>query len=381
MNFDKILENARKYVIELIPAEVNKLILEKDVVLIDVREQNEIVSGYIENSILIPRGLLEQKIFKLVTDFNKKMILYSNKGVRSLLAAKTLIDLGYVNVFSMHGGIEECKKQGYKYLINLKQDLTAEQKIRYSKQILLPEISIDGQIKLMNSKILVIGTGGLASSCLYYLASAGIGTIGIVDYKKVDLSNLYKEILYNTNDIGKDSVETAKEVLNNLNPDINIITYNIQINNENILNIIKDYDLIIDGTDNIPTKYLINDACYFSNKPYLYASIFKFDGHIILFDTKNNTACLRCLYSSNQNKFGDCEKEGVLGSLAGIIGSIQATEAIKFILNKGKLLLGKLLIYDSFSTNFYNFHIRKNDLCKLCGLKTIKNLEYNKENT
>jgi molybdopterin/thiamine biosynthesis adenylyltransferase/rhodanese-related sulfurtransferase len=379
MSFDRVLEEAKKYVKELLPNEVKEFLLKGNVTLIDVREESEIVSGYIEGSILIPRSVLEQKIFNLITDYNQIIITYSQSGIRSLLAAKTLFDLGYNKVFSMYGGFNQWKKEGNSYSLNSKADLSPEQLIRYGKQILLPEVGVDGQVKLMNSKVLVIGTGGLGSACLYYLSASGVGNLGIVDDSKVDLSNLHRQILHKTKNIGKLSVDSAKETIKELNPDINVITYNTRINGENILSIIKDYDLIIDGTDNLPSKYLINDACYFLKKPYLYGGIFKFDGQVSIFDTKNNTACLRCLYSNPQRRLGNCNEGGVLGPLAGIIGNIQAMQAIKFLIGKGKILSGKLLIYDSFNISLYVFSIKKDENCELCGKKTIKTLEYNED--
>jgi len=315
MTFQKIIDEAKKYVKELTPLEVKDLRYKQNIILIDVREENEILSGYIEGSLLIPRSFLEQKIFNIVTDYNQPIVVYSQTGIRSLLAAKTLIELGYKNVFSMYGGFNQWKKEGNVYYINPKPDLNSEQIVRYSKQILLPEIDLEGQLKLINSKVLVIGVGGIGSACLYYLAGAGIGKLGIVDDSKVDISSLHRQILHKTKNIGCFSVDSAKETINELNPDVEVFTYNTKINENNIIDIIKEYDLIVDSTDNLATKYLINDACYFLQKPYLYGSIFGFDGQISIFDTKNNTACLRCLYSSRKMKFSNSNKKESLGPL------------------------------------------------------------------
>lgn len=253
---------------------------------------------------------------------------------------------------------------------------TEEQIKRYSRHIILPEVGGKGQKKLLSSKVLLIGAGGLGSPAAYYLAAAGIGTIGIVDFDIVDLSNLQRQILHSTNDIGKPKVESAKETLTALNPDVKIIPYKEKLTSENIFEIIKDYDVIVDGCDNFPTRYLVNDACVLSGKVNVHGSIFRFEGQATVFDPKNGP-CYRCLYPEPPppGMVPSCQEAGVLGVLPGIIGTIQAIETIKILLGIGKTLTGRLLIFDALKMSFHELKLKKNPKCPLCGDNpTIKQL-------
>ncbi|SHK40482.1 molybdopterin-synthase adenylyltransferase MoeB [Thermocrinis minervae] len=256
---------------------------------------------------------------------------------------------------------------------------TEEQIKRYARHIILPEVGGKGQEKLLNSKVLVIGAGGLGSPAILYLAAAGVGTIGIVDFDVVDFSNLQRQVIHNTNRVGVPKVESAKRTVEELNPDVKVITYNTMINKENIMDIIKDYDVVIDGTDNFPTRFLINDACYFAGKPLVSAAMLRFEGQATVFDfrDKENSPCYRCLFPEPPppGLVPSCQEAGILGSIGGIMGCIQATEAIKLLLGIGEPLVGRLLIMDALSMDFRTVKLRKDPNCPLCSEKaTIKEL-------
>jgi adenylyltransferase/sulfurtransferase len=252
---------------------------------------------------------------------------------------------------------------------------TEEQIKRYARHIILPEVGGKGQEKLLNSKVLVIGAGGLGSPAILYLAAAGVGTIGIVDFDVVDLSNLQRQIIHNTERVGTPKVESARKTVEMLNPDVNVITYNTRISKENIMDIIKDYDVVLDGTDNFPTRFLINDACYFAGKPLVSAAMLRFEGQVSVFDfrMKEQSPCYRCLFPEPPppGLVPSCQEAGILGSIGGIMGCIQATEAIKLILGIGEPLVGKLLIMDALSMDFRKVKLRKDPNCPLCGEKPV----------
>ncbi|NAZ23836.1 MAG: thiazole biosynthesis adenylyltransferase ThiF [Thermocrinis sp.] len=252
---------------------------------------------------------------------------------------------------------------------------TEEQIKRYARHIILPEVGGKGQEKLLNSKVLVIGAGGLGSPAILYLAAAGVGTIGIVDFDVVDLSNLQRQIIHNTERVGTPKVESARRTVEMLNPDVKVITYNTRISKENIIDIIKDYDVVLDGTDNFPTRFLINDACYFAGKPLVSAAMLRFEGQVSVFDfrMKEQSPCYRCLFPEPPppGLVPSCQEAGILGSIGGIMGCIQATEAIKLILGIGEPLVGKLLIMDALSMDFRKVKLRKDPNCPLCGEKPV----------
>jgi molybdopterin-synthase adenylyltransferase len=252
---------------------------------------------------------------------------------------------------------------------------TEEQIKRYARHIILPEVGGKGQEKLLNSKVLVIGAGGLGSPAILYLAAAGVGTIGIVDFDVVDFSNLQRQVIHNTERVGTPKVESAKKTVEMLNPDVKVITYNTRISKENIMDIIKDYDVVLDGTDNFPTRFLINDACYFAGKPLVSAAMLRFEGQVSVFDyrRKGESPCYRCLFPEPPppGLVPSCQEAGILGSIGGIMGCIQATEAIKLILGIGEPLVGKLLIMDALSMDFRKVKLRKDPSCPLCGEKAV----------
>jgi len=249
-------------------------------------------------------------------------------------------------------------------------DFSEEQIERYSRHILLSEVGVEGQEKLLNSKVLIIGTGGLGAPAAMYLAAAGIGTIGLVDGDVVDLSNLQRQIIHQTKDVGKLKVLSGKATINELNPDVNVITYNEFATSENILNIIKDqdYDFIIDGTDNFAAKFLINDACVLANLPFSHAGIIRFQGQLTTYIPDNNTPCYRCIFQTPpEGMVPTCREAGVLGVMGGVVGTLQATEAIKYILGLGQTLAGYLLTYDGLKMEFKKIKINHNKKCGVCG--------------
>ncbi|GIW23161.1 MAG: molybdopterin biosynthesis protein MoeB [Candidatus Sericytochromatia bacterium] len=366
-NFEKLFYSIKSKVKEISVEEVKTLIEnENNFLLIDIRESEELENGFLEKSINISRSFLDLKIEDIAKDYSKKIILYCSAGTRSILGAKLLKDLGYSNVYSMKGGFNEWKEKNYPFLKHTDKELSKEQKKRYSKHILLNEIGEEGQKKLLKSKVLLVGAGGLGSPIAYYLTSCGVGSIGIIDNDIVDITNLHRQILHTTSNIGIPKVISAKEKLITLNTDVNIITYNEKLSSDNAENIINNYDLVIDGTDNFDCKYLINDICYKLNKPYIYGSIFKFEGQVSVFNPNEiDKPCYRCLFPKRPPKdlIPNCQQVGVIGVLPGIIGTLQTMEALKTILNKGDILCGKLLSYDALNNFFSIFKIKKNENC------------------
>lgn len=334
--------------------------------IVDVRERDEFEQGYIPGAKFIPRGHLELQIEDHERDRDAPIVLYCAGGVRSALAAKALQDMGYRNVYSLAGGFSAWKHAGLPF--DVPRKMTDEQRIRYSRHMLIPEVGEEGQWKLLDAKVLLIGAGGLGSPAAMYLAAAGVGTLGIVDYDVVDLSNLQRQILHGVEDIGRPKVESARETLASINPDVKVITYNTPLNSENVMDIIKDYDVIVNGSDNFPTRYLINDACVMAGKPLVDGSIFQFEGQVTVYKADEGP-CYRCLFPTPPppGEVPSCAEGGVLGVLPGVIGCLQAVEAIKLILGKGKPLIGRLLLYDALNAEFHQVRIRKNRDCPVCG--------------
>jgi molybdopterin/thiamine biosynthesis adenylyltransferase/rhodanese-related sulfurtransferase len=368
-NFEKIFISVKSQINEISIEDV--LRKKKDFVIIDIRESEELEEGFLENSINIPRGFLDIKIEDIVNDYSAEIVLYCSAGTRSLLSAKTLKDIGYKNVYSMKGGFNEWKKNNYPFVKKNKLELSKEQKKRYSRHILLPEIGEEGQKKLLSSKILLVGAGGLGSIISYYLVSCGIGTLGIIDNDIVDITNLHRQILHTTSSIGIPKVNSAKDRLVPINPEVKIITYNEKLSLENAEKIISNYDIVVDGTDNFDCKYIINDMCYKLKKSYIYGSIFKFEGQVSVFNPNEiDKPCYRCLFPDKPPKdlIPNCQQVGVIGVLPGIIGSLQTIETIKVILNKGDILCGSLLTYDVLNNDFNIFKMKKNINCKFCKL-------------
>ncbi len=351
-----------------------------DVLVVDVREQSEWEQGKIDGSKHISRGFLELQIEDLTTDRSRNIALVCAGGVRSALATRSLEEMGYENVYSVAGGFGAWKNAGYGF--SLPRVLTDAQTARYARHTVMPEIGADGQLKLLEAKVLLIGAGGLGSPAAIYLAAAGIGTLGIVDFDVVDASNLQRQIIHRLSAVDQPKIESARETIEQLNPDVKVIGYQEQLTSENALDIIKDYDVVLNGSDNFPTRYLVNDACVILDKPLVDASIFRFDGQVTVFDTANGGPNYRSLYPDPPppGEVPSCAEGGVMGVLPGIIGSLQAMEAIKLILGIGMPLIGRVLQYDALEGEFREFRIQASeddseiteliDYQQFCGVRT-----------
>lgn len=367
-SFQDIMAEARKEIPEVSAQQVNELLKNngKSPVLLDVRESDEWRQGHLEGALPLPRGFLEIKVESALPNKEAPIIAYCAGGVRSLLAAKAMKEMGYQNVSSMAGGYAAWKNGGFKWVQDFQY--TPEQLIRYSRHFLLPEVGEDGQAKLLQAKVLMVGAGGLGSPSAYYLAAAGVGTIGIIDNDVVDISNLQRQILHANDRVGMPKVESAKKTLEGLNPDVKVIPYQAKLTSENIMDILKDYDLVVDGCDNFPTRYLVNDACVLMGKPNVHGSIFQFEGQATVF-YPGKGPCYRCLYPEPPpaEMAPSCAEAGVLGVLPGLIGVIEALEAMKIILGKGDTLVGRLLHFNTLTMEINTLKLRRDPNCPMCG--------------
>jgi molybdopterin/thiamine biosynthesis adenylyltransferase/rhodanese-related sulfurtransferase len=334
--------------------------------ILDVREPDEYEQGAVPGAVHLPRGQLEFSIEGRLPDKTKPVAIYCAGGVRSVFAAKTLQDLGYEDVVSIAGGFNRWKDDGLPW--QTPRTLTPDQRNRYHRHLLLPEVGETGQQKLLDAKVLLLGAGGLGSPAALYLAAAGVGTLGIIDMDVVDASNLQRQILHNMDRIGERKVDSAKKALTAMNPDLNVVTYDTRLGADNILSIIDGYDVIVDGTDNFPTRYLVNDAALLKRIPVVHGSIFRFEGQATVFHPYVGP-CYRCMIPEPPpaELAPSCAEAGVLGVLPGIIGSIQALEAIKLILGLGDPLTGRLLSYDALDQSFRTFKVRRDPQCPACG--------------
>ncbi len=280
---------------EISVEETHQLLEEKEpVVLLDIREKEEIALGYIKGAVFLPQGLLNEQVEKLLPDKNAPVVVYCAAGIRSLAGAKLMKEKGYAHVFSMAKGIDGWQKAGYEVVGD--SELTPDQLNRYSRHLMLKEVGLEGQLRLLKARVLLVGAGGLGCPAGLYLAAAGIGTIGIIDSDKVDLSNLQRQVLHSTYDVGRPKTESAKDAISLINPGVRVITYPERLTSENAIEIFKEFDVIIDGSDNFPTKYLVNDASFFTGKPYVYGGVFQFEGQASVFFPKEGGPCLRCLF-------------------------------------------------------------------------------------
>ena len=351
---------------EITPQEAFTELDEGGVKLIDTREPYEYEESHIEGSELIPPGVIADRIEAAVPDKDQRVILQCRSGARSLAAAEVLAGMGYTNLANLSGGILEWEAQGLP--VESTVALTPEQRDRYSRHILLPEVGVEGQIKLLEAKVLLLGAGGLGAPTALYLAAAGIGTIGIVDDDVVDASNLQRQVIHNTSRVGTPKSSSARQTIEELNPDVNVIEYNFRLDADNILDVIKDYDIIVDGADNFPTRYLLNDASVRLRKPVVSASILSFDGQISTF-VPYEGPCYRCLYPSPPppELAPSCSANGVLGAMAGQMGLLQANEVLKLVLGIGEPLIGRLLLYEALGTRFTELKVRRDPECPICG--------------
>jgi len=334
--------------------------------LLDVREKEEYRDGHLKGAISLPRGFLEMRIEETVPDKTAPIIAYCAGGTRSLIAARTLKEMGYTNVVSMTGGFTAWKNAGMPFVQD--HQFTPEQLGRYSRHFLLPEVGEAGQAKLLGAKVLLLGAGGLGSPTALYLAAAGVGTLGIIDHDVVDLSNLQRQILHSNDRIGMPKVESARIAINGLNPDVKVIAHQERLSSDNVLDVFKNYDIIVDGCDNFPTRYLVNDACVMLGKPNVHGSIFQFEGMASVFDPRSGP-CYRCLYPEPPppGAAPSCAEAGVLGVLPGLVGCVQALETIKLILGAGRPLIGRMVHFDTLSMEIRVNKLPRDPECPMCG--------------
>lgn len=366
-DFRSYLSNIKKTISELSPAELKtKLDRKEDLVLVDVREKEEHNNGVIPGAHLIPRGFLEMKIEDLEPRRDRKIVLYCAGGNRSALSAASLQMLGYTHVQSLAGGYGAWQHQGFP--IEQRASLTQSQRNRYTRHLILPEVGEVGQLKLLQSKVLIIGAGGLGSPAALYLAAAGVGTIGIIDNDVVDQSNLQRQILHNEKTVGIPKVESAVQTLNALNPDVKVVPFNTRLTAENCREIMGQFDVVVNGCDNFSTRYLLNDAAVLMNIPIVDGSIFRFEGQCSVIMPKQGP-CYRCLYPAPPppDMAPSCQEAGVFGVLPGIIGCLQGVEVIKLLLGIGEPLIGRLLMYDALKEKFREMKIRRDPGCPVCG--------------
>ena len=325
--------------------------------VLDVREPEEYDAGALAGAVHIPRGHLESQVESKLTDKTKPVVVYCAGGVRSAFAARTLQELGYSDVVSMDGGFGRWKDEGRSWTTPV--TLTPDQKNRYQRHLLLPEVGVEGQVKLLASKVLLLGAGGLGSPAALYLAAAGVGTLGIVDMDEVDASNLQRQILHNLDRVGDRKVDSAKKTLVALNPDVDVVTYDTRLSADNILDIIKDYDVVVDGADNFPSRYLLNDASVKLGIPVVHGSIFRFEGMVSVFHPLRGPTYRDMVPEPPPAELApSCAEAGVLGVLPGIVGSIQALEAIKLLLDLGEPLIGRILTIDTTDMSFRTFNLK-----------------------
>jgi molybdopterin/thiamine biosynthesis adenylyltransferase/rhodanese-related sulfurtransferase len=363
-SYRDLVEAAKREIREIDPRILDRR--RSRVAILDIREANEFEQGAIPGAVFVPRGILESAIPVHVPHHDHEVVLYCAGGARSALAAKTLQEMGYTNVSSLAGGFDRWKTEGFTW--GAPETLSNDQRGRYSRHILLPEVGEEGQSQLLGSKVVLIGAGGLGSPAAIYLAAAGVGTIGIVDYDVVDASNLQRQVLHNFDRLGQPKVESARETLTALNPDVKVEPHNVRLSADNVLDILDGYDVVVDGGDNFPTRYLVNDASLHLKTPVVHGSIFRFDGQVSVFDPYNGP-CYRCQYPEPPppELAPSCAEAGVLGVLPGIIGSIQAVEVIKMLLGIGEGLVGRLLTYDALTQEFLDLKIRRNPECPACA--------------
>jgi sulfur-carrier protein adenylyltransferase/sulfurtransferase len=365
--FRDLLRDTKARIKEVDTAGAAQEVAKPGTVVLDVREPDEYEQGALPNAIHIPRGHLESQIESRLPDRDAHVVVYCAGGTRSAFAADTLGQLGYSDVVSMIGGFNKWKDEGRSWRAPV--SLTADQRNRYQRHLLLPEVDVAGQAKLLESKVLLIGAGGLGSPAALYLAAAGVGTLGIIDMDVVDDSNLQRQILHNMDRIGERKVDSAKKTLTALNPDVTVVTYDVRLGADNVLDIFAGYDIILDGTDNFPTRYLVNDASLKLGIPVVHGSIFRFEGQASVY-LPHQGPCYRCQVPEPPpaELAPSCSEAGVLGVLPGIIGSIQAMETIKLLLGIGEPLVGRLLAYDALEESFRTFKVNRDPECAACSI-------------
>jgi molybdopterin/thiamine biosynthesis adenylyltransferase/rhodanese-related sulfurtransferase len=365
--YRELLQQVRSEISEVDATQARELIDSGGPLVLDVREQNEWDEGHIPGAVHVPRGHLESRAERAAPDHSRPVLVYCSVGNRSAFAAKTLAELGYEDVVSLSGGFTDWKRNGFP--VQLQAGLDAQRRARYSRHLLIPEVGEEGQLKLLDSKVLLVGAGGLGSPASLYLAAAGVGRIGIVDADVVDESNLQRQIVHSTESLGEPKVESAKRAIEALNPDVEVVAYEERLTSENIERILADgWDVIVDGADNFPTRYLVNDASVWHDIPVVHGSIYRFEGQVTVFKSQVGP-CYRCLFPTPPppELAPSCAEGGVLGVLPGVIGSLQASEALKLALGIGEPLIGRLLLFDALSAEFNEVKLRRDPDCPVCG--------------
>jgi len=365
--YAELLRAAREAVPEISPAEADLLRESSaDVTIVDVREDSEWEQGHLPGALHISRSYVEQDIEAAVPDRDRPVVLYCAGGVRSLFAGQTLQTLGYTNVRSLAGGFQAWKSSGHAW--TMPAVLSHEQKQRYSRHLLMPEVGAEGQAKLLAARVLLIGAGGLGSPAALYLAAAGVGTIGIVDFDIVDLSNLQRQVIHTTDRIGTKKVDSARLAIAALNPEVNVVAHEEMLTGENVERIIAGYDVILDGTDTFETRYTLNDAAVAARIPVVHASVYRFEGQLTVFQPFEGP-CYRCLYPTPPppELAPGCSVAGVLGVVPGIMGMLQTNEVLKLILGIGDSLAGRLLLFDALDASFTELRLRRDPACPACS--------------
>jgi molybdopterin/thiamine biosynthesis adenylyltransferase/rhodanese-related sulfurtransferase len=367
-SYRELLQQVKDEIDEIDAGQARELLDSEDPpLLVDVRERDEWSEGHIPGAVHVPRSYLESRIEAAASDRSQPIVVYCAGGSRSAFAAKTLEELGYENVSSLAGGFTDWKRNAYP--TQLPRSLDEQKRRRYSRHLLIPEVGEEGQLKLLDSRVLLIGAGGLGSPASLYLAAAGVGTLGIVDDDRVDETNLQRQIAHSTERLGEWKADSAKQTLEALNPDVEVVTYKERVTSENIDRILADgWDVIVDGADNFPTRYLVNDASIWHDIPVVHGSIYRFEGQVTVFQPHEGP-CYRCLFPQPPppELAPSCAEGGVLGVLPGIIGSLQANEALKLCLGIGDSLAGRLLLFDALTTEFSEVSLRRDPNCPVCG--------------
>jgi molybdopterin/thiamine biosynthesis adenylyltransferase/rhodanese-related sulfurtransferase len=363
-----ILDEARAQIKSIDIDEARRMLDKPGTVLLDVRESDEWRQGHIPQAVGIPRGFLELRVEEKVPDHKTPVILQCASGTRSLLAARSLREMGYENLYNLTGGFNAWKDRGLPWTAD--RQFTADELARYSRHFVIPEVGEKGQAKLLDAKVLLLGAGALGSSSALYLAAAGVGTLGLVDFDVVDLSNLQRQIIHTTDRVGMLKTESAQESIKGLNPGVKVNRHDVRLSSDNVMDIIKDYDVVVNCGDNFPTRYLINDACVLAHKPLVDGAIFRFEGNATVFYPAKGGPCYRCLYPepAPPDMAPSCAEAGVLGALPGMIGSIEALEAIKLILGAGESLIGRMVYFDTLSKDYVRMlKIKRDPKCPVCS--------------
>ena len=377
-SYRELIKKARSEVEEISVEEVNKLLHQPDktVELIDVRSRGLMALGHIKDAVLIPAEELETAVRHLFPDKNRSLLLYGSSSNHSLLAALSMKEMGYSDVKSMAGGLADWIDAGYE--IENETGFTGVQLDHYSRQMILSEMGIEGQMLLLKSRVLVVGAGGLGSSAVQYLAASGVGTLGVVDFDRVNASNLNRQVIHSFDSIGRRKTESAKEGIRRINPDVQILTFDERLTPANALDIVKEFDVVLDGSDNFETKYLLNDAAFFAGRPYVFGGAVRTEGQASVFYPQTGGPCLRCIMPlpPQPNQVPTCSEVGVLGVVPGQIGLVQAAETLKLLLKKGEPMIGRLFLYSAMEGDFRTVTIKKDPTCPLCGSEpTIRSLE------